>query len=96
VIINNFNAIWPVFCPCKADSPLIIDADAVLTFAISMQGFQSMQEIQSLGVIQLGQFTDGRITQAPELTRALSFKHGLGVFAGKGLDGHADRVLRSP
>jgi hypothetical protein len=31
-----------ILCPGKADSVLIVDPDAVLSFAVSPQGFQSI------------------------------------------------------
>lgn len=40
VIVNNLNIIGITIVPSKTDSPLLIDADAVLPLAISLQCFQ--------------------------------------------------------
>jgi len=37
MIINNFNLIRAIFFPGKADSPLIVNANAVLTQSIARQ-----------------------------------------------------------
>jgi hypothetical protein len=43
MIIYNFNFINAVFSPFKTDSPLIIDVNAVLPFAYSLQRFKTVR-----------------------------------------------------
>jgi len=38
--INDFDFMGAVFAPGKTDSPLIVDADAVLSFAATFQCFK--------------------------------------------------------
>jgi len=40
VIVNDFHFGRPFSSPDKADTPLVIDANAVLTLAITLQGFE--------------------------------------------------------
>jgi hypothetical protein len=40
VVIHNFNLMRAVFTPNKAQPPLVVDADAVLTLAVILQGFE--------------------------------------------------------
>jgi hypothetical protein len=42
VVINNFYIIDITFFPTKTDPVLIVDADTVLTFPGSLQGFQAV------------------------------------------------------
>ena len=43
MIVNDFDAIRVSFSPLKADTPLLIDADAVLTGAITRQPLQMVR-----------------------------------------------------
>jgi hypothetical protein len=40
VVIHNFNLMRAVFTPNKAQPPLVVDADAVLTLTAILQGFE--------------------------------------------------------
>ena len=44
VVIGNLNVEWavPICRPFKADSPLLVDADAELSLAIAAQGFKTI------------------------------------------------------
>jgi hypothetical protein len=44
MVINNFHVGWAgcLFGPFKTDPPLVIDADAVLAFSVSFQGFKAV------------------------------------------------------
>jgi hypothetical protein len=58
VVINNFNLVGVPVKPHKAQSPLIVDANAVLTSTIADQSLQSVarrdaQEIQRGRSVQL-------------------------------------------
>ncbi len=39
VIINNLDVFGSRGCPAKADAPLVVHADAVLTFAVTLKCF---------------------------------------------------------
>ena len=43
MIINNLNFVYAVISPFKTDSPLIIDANAVLPFACPLQRFKPIR-----------------------------------------------------
>lgn len=45
VVIDNLNFIGVSVPPPKADATLIVDADAVLTFAVSLQRLQPMSRV---------------------------------------------------
>ena len=58
MIINNFNIIRVTVQPSEAYPPLVIDADAPLSFSVSRQFFQSVgrrypQEIDDSGTVNL-------------------------------------------
>src|SRR5688572_14588171 len=64
VIVNNLNVLRSSIGPSKADAPLVIDADAVLTAAISLQLLQTIarrgaQELKRLRCIELDQLPRG-------------------------------------
>lgn len=40
MVVHDFNISWAVVGPSEADAELIIDPDAVLAFAVALQGFQ--------------------------------------------------------
>jgi hypothetical protein len=40
VVVHNFNLVRTILTPDKTHAPLIIDADAVLSFAVAFQGFE--------------------------------------------------------
>src|SRR5438552_15048404 len=42
MVVGNLNVMGVAVAPAKADAPLVVDADAVLTFAIPDKFFQSI------------------------------------------------------
>jgi hypothetical protein len=57
VIVHDFDLFGLALIPNKANSPLIVNADAVLSGTVAMQGFQAVrgryaQIIQGLGRVQ--------------------------------------------
>jgi hypothetical protein len=42
MVIHDFHIVRMTFSPAKADTPLIVDADAVLSAPFAEQGFQAM------------------------------------------------------
>ena len=66
MVIANFHLDGIVLRPTKADPPLIIDADRMLSRAITPQGFQSVarrnpQVVQTCCAIQQSQFVQGAL-----------------------------------
>ncbi len=42
MVVNNFNVVRAVHLPAETNSPLVVDADGVLAFAVAFEGFQSV------------------------------------------------------
>ena len=64
VVIHNFNVVNTVGSPDKTNPPLVVDADAMFTFSVANQRFQTIprwnpQSIQRRSRIQLLQFSLG-------------------------------------
>jgi hypothetical protein len=64
VVINYFNVAGILTFPTKANSPLIINSNAMLSATISLQGFEpiswrSAQIVQSARLIEQEQFAPG-------------------------------------
>jgi hypothetical protein len=98
VVIHYLDVYWTCLGPYKTDSPLVVDANAVLSLSVASQGFQvvagrRLHEIQCLSRIQLRQLPLCYGQECLESTRALALVQRLGVFALERLD-HADSVLR--
>ena len=58
MIVNDLNAFRSILCPFEAEAILAIDADAVLSFAVTLQEFQMIigwktEVRQSDGRVQL-------------------------------------------
>src|SRR5690348_14521434 len=43
MVVDDFNFMGIAVLPEEADAPLVIDPDAVLTFAVTFQGFQAIR-----------------------------------------------------
>jgi hypothetical protein len=66
MIINDFDISGFVIDPFKANAPLIVDSDAVLSGSVPLQFFKmiarrSQQILQIHGIIQVDQFTPGSV-----------------------------------
>ena len=64
MIIHNFDVVSVPIKPGKANAPLPVDPDAVLTFSLAGQLFQSIgwwraQIIDALGCMKIGQAAQG-------------------------------------
>ena len=91
VIIGDFDLIGSVSLPDKADSPLLVDPDAVLSGPIPFQHLQPIswwgkQVIEFRSVIEHGQFPFCRFPEAGELLDHLSCKEQLRLFVAKASD----------
>ena len=98
MIINDFHVVGVSFCPFKADAPLIVNADAVLSFAVASQSFQSVgrrdaQIIQILCVIEHTQFPQGSLLDVRwKLARPLAQVDFVSLFVFEGFDHSRDCI----
>lgn len=42
MVIDNFHVVWAIFPPLKADSPLLIDANALLAIPVATERFKTI------------------------------------------------------
>jgi len=96
VVINNLNFISVSVPPLKADAPLVVDADAVLAFAISLQPLQPISWKRRKGSdircrIEHVQLAKSRALDGPEPPHRVSAEEALGFGAAEGPD-HRRRV----
>ena len=92
MIVNEFDFVGVVTDPSKADSPLIVDANAVLPTTISSELLEAIcrgdeQILEGLGGIQqeqLSQRNPLKVLREPPYV--FSSKDPTGVFVGKGFD----------
>ena len=75
MVVNDLDRIGAILCPNKTDSPLIVDADAVLPFTIVLQcfepvGWRYLQISQRLRLVQHEEFAqDDLLDIARQLAR---------------------------
>lgn len=86
--------------PDEADAVAVVDPDAVLTFSVSLQGFQAVaredpQVIQSASGMELHELSLSDPGDAPEPGAGETDEQGLTFPAPKGAD-HPVSVLRKP
>jgi hypothetical protein len=77
VIIGDFNFAWPELGPSEADSVLIVDADAVLSLAVSGKGFEAIawgdtEVLERLGLVELFQLSQRDTFDCLKLTNSPS------------------------
>jgi hypothetical protein len=68
VIIGDLDVCWSGRCPNEADTPLIVDTDAVLAFAVALQLFEPVagrdaQIVDGFSGIKEKQLSVGRSLQ---------------------------------
>lgn len=92
MVIDNFDAVGVVGLPAKADTPLIVDPDAVLAFSVSAKLLQSItwwnsQVIERFGSIDKQEFPQcGSPQWWREPLHRLPMKQPLRLVVGKTLD----------
>jgi hypothetical protein len=64
MVVNDFHRMGIRSLPAEADAPLVIDPNAILACAVTLQGFQSVagwnpKLIQPAGLVQPQQFAPG-------------------------------------
>jgi hypothetical protein len=92
VIVNDLNIVGVGSFPAKADSPLIIDPNAVLPLSIAAELLKTIprrnaQIVEHFGRVERHQLSEH---EAPQISRKssdrLAFKESLSVAITKGLD----------
>ena len=88
MIIYNFHLLRSVVVPDEADSPLIIDSDRVLTFAIAVQRFQMIpgrnpQILKRTRRRQIFEFAIGDPLKRAEPPNRFTLGESFGIFIVK-------------
>ena len=100
MVVHDFNTLRTEPRPDKADSPLVVDPDAVLPVPIATQRLQSVarwrgQIAEHLRIVQLPQLALGdALPVRPDASGEPAVKQGLGIAIGEGAD-HADHYVRT-
>jgi hypothetical protein len=99
MVVNYLHILGALRSPHKANSPLIVDADAVLPLPISLQSFELIawrhaQVIKNRGPIKLLQLSKRRTLNIDPAPYTSALKEGLGVLALEALYRHALIVTR--
>lgn len=86
VVVHDFDLIGAIGVPDKADTPLVIDADAVLSFAVPLERFQMVaggnpQACQFRGRLQLQKLAPRHAFDVLESGNRLAMKQRLGLNA---------------
>jgi hypothetical protein len=91
VVVHDFDLVSAVVEPNKTDSPLIVDANAVLSFSFALQGFQVIarwhsQTDQFSDSMQLQQLAPSHALDVVEPGHHLASKQSLGVGTNERMD----------
>jgi hypothetical protein len=94
VVVHYFDLVSAVVVPNKTNSPLIIDANAVLSFSIALQGFQVIarwhsQTDQFSDRMQLQQLAPSHALDVVEPGHHLASKQSLSVGTNERMDHEA-------
>jgi hypothetical protein len=65
VIIDDVDVVGVAVQPAEADAPLVVDAEAVLTFTVPAEGLEAVSRryteiVQGVGGVQVDEFPKGR------------------------------------
>jgi len=98
MIIDNFHVMEMAVTPDETDSPLIVDANGVLAFPISPQGFQLVsgrrrQDAKFRSSVQLKQFAESDPLECTKALGPMIMKKRFGFLAAETLD-HTSSILR--
>jgi len=92
VIIDNFDRVSVLFMPAKADAPLVIDTNTVLSAPSALQCLQLVagrqtHDLKSVGGIELKEFSAGRALNVRwQSTRRCTAEDFLRLGIGETLD----------
>ena len=98
MVIHNLNIFRFVAGPFETNSPLVVDAYAVLSLAVAFQRLEAIagrnqQILQAAGLAQLQQLAPRRPLDRAEAGHRLIAEQRLRLRRTEGLD-HPERVLR--
>jgi len=98
MVVDNFDLVGVTIAPAKANPPLAVDANAVLTSSIASQYFQTVagraaQVVEPPRSVQVEPLATGRSFKRAKLTNIAIIEELLRVFRCKRPD-HEDRLLR--
>jgi len=88
MVVNNFNIFRSRRRPSKADAPLVVDADGVLTLPAAFEGFQPIpgrdaQVVEATGDLQLSQLSTRHAANAVESSDVITASQGLRIGASE-------------
>ena len=91
MIVHDFDVNGTDARPHKADAPLVIDTNTVLTLSVIFQGLKAvarrgLQKVESLGGFKLSELALCNVHEGFELSRALALVQRLRAFALERLD----------
>jgi hypothetical protein len=91
VIVHDLDIFSAASGPSKADTELVVEANAMLSAAIAPKRLQAIagrhsKIIQAISLIQLFQLSPGHCFDADEPTNPISIEEGFGVSAPECLD----------
>jgi hypothetical protein len=91
VVVDNFDLPGIAISPFKTDSPLVIDTDAPLAFAVAFQRFQPVSrrgaKLFNLNYpVDLAQFPKSNSLKSRILPAMAMLKNLLGFLVGEGAD----------
>ena len=89
MIVDDLDSFRRAFSPDKAQSPLVVDPDAVLTLPVAVQCIEAVswdrrQVLQPLSVIQHSQLSPRDRFNVSELAAVLALEELLGLLAPEG------------
>jgi hypothetical protein len=99
VIVHDFHIDTVTVAPHKTDSPLVVNADRMLTFAISAQGFQLIsgrrrEDTELCCRMKLKKFPERDALKSTKSSAPPIMKQFFGFGAREALD-HTDSILRN-
>jgi hypothetical protein len=88
MIVHDLDVFCTRRCPSKTDSPLVVDANAVLALSVGLQRFEVIawrypQVVQSACDLQLPEFAPGHDRYVGEPPAPLAGCQGFGITAAK-------------
>jgi hypothetical protein len=100
MVVYDFDFMGVLIDPTKADAPLVVDADAVLAAAVTLEGFQAVagretHDVESVGGIELEKLSSGRALDIGwQVTRGGAGKELFGFGVGEASN-HGRQLRRS-
>ena len=88
MIISDFDVFCESIRPAKADPPLIIDANAILTGTIAFEGLKviagwNVQILKAISDFELPEFSPGNLGNIDKFFYPMAFREHLSVFTFK-------------